>query len=197
MTADWMPRRPDAIASRTLNGARINRVVYDITSRSLRPPSNGNEGRSVDRVIERSGEVKAGTPAGVRPFESGEDVDWAAGVMAGSEPWITLGRGYEASRVDLSDQSKERFLLTIGDDRAGFLILNMAGAFAGYIQTICVAPAFRKRGFGTLLMGFAEERVFRHSPNVFLCVSSSNPDARRLYERLGYIAGSSGLPGRG
>jgi ribosomal protein S18 acetylase RimI-like enzyme len=35
-------------------------------------------------------------------------------------------------------------------------------------------------------MDFAEKRVFRDSPNIFLCVSSFNEGARRLYERLGY-----------
>ena len=65
-------------------------------------------------------------------------------------------------------------------------MLNMKGAFVGYIQTVCVAPECRGRGIGTLLVRFAEERVFRDTPNVFLCVSSFNADARRLYERLGY-----------
>ena len=35
-------------------------------------------------------------------------------------------------------------------------------------------------------MRFAEERIFRDSPNVFLCVSSFNTRAKALYERLGY-----------
>jgi ribosomal protein S18 acetylase RimI-like enzyme len=139
-------------------------------------------GRSDDRGIGRSEE-----PAlGIRPFESDEDVEWAARVMAGSEPWITLGRGYDASRAILSDATKERYIALAGNDRAAFLILNMRGAFAGYIQTVCVADEFRGRGLGTRLMLFAEERVFRDSPNVFLCVSSFNSGARRLYERLGY-----------
>ena len=63
----------------------------------------------------------------------------------------------------------------------------MSGAFAGYIQTICVDPGARSRGIGTRLMRFAEERIFRESPNVFLCVSSFNPRARALYKRLGYV----------
>lgn len=28
--------------------------------------------------------------------------------------------------------------------------------------------------------------ILRESPNVFMCVSSFNQDARRLYQRLGY-----------
>ena len=126
------------------------------------------------------------TAAQIRPFLSDADVDWGARVMAASEPWLTLGRGFEASRAALSDGSKERYLAQAGGGRAGFLVLNMKGAFVGYIQTVCVAPEWRGRGIGTLLVRFAEERVFRDAPNVFLCVSSFNADARRLYERLGY-----------
>ena len=106
--------------------------------------------------------------------------------MAGSEPWITLGRGYKASKALLSDATKERYVALVAGQRAGFLILNMSGAFAGYIQTVCVAPEFRDQRLGTRLVAFAEERIFRESPNVFLCVSSFNAAARRLYERLGY-----------
>ncbi|HYX26131.1 MAG TPA: GNAT family N-acetyltransferase, partial [Thermoanaerobaculia bacterium] len=69
---------------------------------------------------------------------------------------------------------------------AGFLILNLQGAFVGYIQTVCVAPELRGTGVGTALVGFAEDRIFREHPNVFLCVSSFNERARQLYERLGY-----------
>ena len=73
------------------------------------------------------------------------------------------------------------------DDRlAGFLIINMHGAFAGYIQTVCVAPACRGQGIGSRLVEWAEVRIFRDSPNVFMCVSSFNDGAFRLYQRLGY-----------
>jgi ribosomal protein S18 acetylase RimI-like enzyme len=109
-----------------------------------------------------------------------------ARMMAGSEPWITLNRGYEASLEILRDASKERYVARAGGELVGFLILNMGGALAGYIQTICVAEEKRGQGIGARLVAFAEERIFRDSPNVFLCVSSFNAGARRLYDRLGY-----------
>src|SRR5438445_12907175 len=62
----------------------------------------------------------------------------------------------------------------------------MTGPFVGYLQTLCVHPDHQRRGLGTLLLRFAEERIFRESPNVFLCVSSFNTDEKRLYHRLGY-----------
>jgi ribosomal protein S18 acetylase RimI-like enzyme len=41
-------------------------------------------------------------------------------------------------------------------------------------------------GLGSRLLEFAEERIRRVSPNIFMCVSSFNVGARRLYERHGY-----------
>lgn len=56
----------------------------------------------------------------------------------------------------------------------------------GYIQTVCIDPARRGRGLGSKLVEFAEQRILQVSPNIFLCVSSFNQGARRLYEQLGY-----------
>jgi [ribosomal protein S18]-alanine N-acetyltransferase len=109
--------------------------------------------------------------------------------MTESEPWRTLGRDYATSLRVVSDPVKERYVVYVGaetDAIAGFLILNMTGAFVGYIQTVCVAPEWRGRGLGAILIRFAEERIFRETPNVFMTVSSFNSDAQRLYERLGY-----------
>ncbi len=127
-----------------------------------------------------------GTSLEIRPLGSPEEARACARMMAGSEPWVTLGRGYEESLALVSDSSREMYVASQDGRVLGFLILNMAGAFVGYVQTICVAEVARSRGIGSRLLQFAEERVFRESPNVFLCVSSFNPRARALYERLGY-----------
>lgn len=107
-------------------------------------------------------------------------------MMSESEPWKTLGRDYDASVTTLSDPLKEVYVAVQGENIAGFVILNMQGAFVGYIQTLCVAPKLRGQGTGSILLRFAEERIFRDSPNIFMCVSSFNKNAQRLYERLGY-----------
>jgi ribosomal-protein-alanine N-acetyltransferase len=60
------------------------------------------------------------------------------------------------------------------------------GAGTGYVQSACVAPERRGEGMGTALVRVADARIFQGSPNVFLSVSSFNPGARKLYERLGY-----------
>jgi ribosomal protein S18 acetylase RimI-like enzyme len=107
-------------------------------------------------------------------------------MMSESEPWKTLGRDYNASVATVSAPSKEVHVAVQGNEIAGFVIINMQGAFVGYIQTVCVAPGLRGQGIGSRLLRFAEERIFRDAPNVFMCVSSFNEDAQRLYARLGY-----------
>ena len=117
----------------------------------------------------------------------GADAEWCARLMASSEPWITLGRGYDESLRIILDPSRESYLAVEGDARVGFVILCTVGPFTGYIQTLCVSPDRRGNGLGTRLLAMAEERLFALSPNVFLCVSSFNGAARRLYERQGYV----------
>lgn len=109
-----------------------------------------------------------------------------ARLMATSEPWVTLGRGFEASLRGVQDPTREVYLARDGEEIVGFVILCMTGAFVGYVQTICIHPDRRGQGLGSRLLAFAEERILDESPNVFMCVSSFNHDAQRLYQRLGY-----------
>jgi len=122
----------------------------------------------------------------ISPLQNEAETRACARLMAASEPWITLGRGYETSLGIVGDPSREVYVARDETGLAGFAILCMTGAFVGYIQTICIDPSRRGQGLGSRLVEFAEQRILRVSPNVFLCVSSFNRDARRLYERLGY-----------
>jgi ribosomal protein S18 acetylase RimI-like enzyme len=114
------------------------------------------------------------------------DAKWCASLMASCEPWITLGRTYEESLQIIGDASKEVYVCRQKEELSGFIILNLNGALIGYVQTICVAPHWRRQGIGTALLRFAENRIFKESPNVFLCVSSFNGEAQKLYQREGY-----------
>jgi ribosomal protein S18 acetylase RimI-like enzyme len=122
----------------------------------------------------------------IRRLEGGADAEICARMMANSEPWITLRRNYEASLKILTDPSREVYLAMLGNDIVGFTILNMHGAFVGYIQSVCVAPQWRGKGFGSKLMDYVEKRILSETPNVFICVSSFNGRVQKLYERRGY-----------
>ena len=128
----------------------------------------------------------ANTPISITSLSDEEDARACARLMCSSEPWITLGRSYETSLAVVADPTREVYLARDRGGLAGFLILCMTGAFVGYIQTICVDPRCRGRGLGSTLLQFAEQRIRRTSPNIFMCVSSFNERARRLYQRHGY-----------
>jgi ribosomal protein S18 acetylase RimI-like enzyme len=122
----------------------------------------------------------------IRRLAGRAEAELCARLMAGSEPWITLGRDEAACLALMQHPDREQYVALEAGALAGLLVLSMRGALTGYIQSVCVAPAARGRGVGTALVRFAEARIFQESPNVLLCVSSFNDGARRLYERLGY-----------
>ena len=113
-------------------------------------------------------------------------VEECAALMSGSEPWITLRRTYDDAVKIITEETSEVHLAKLGDEMIGFAIIRMHGAFIGYIQSIVVKSQYRGQGIGRRFMQYLEQRIFREQPNVFICVSSFNPDAKRLYEGLGY-----------
>jgi ribosomal protein S18 acetylase RimI-like enzyme len=125
-------------------------------------------------------------PVTIRPIAGAEEADACARVMSSSEPWITLRRDYDHALHTLTNPTREVLVALVEDILSGFIVINMGGPFAGYIQTVFVFAECRHRGVGRALIKFAEKRIFRETPNVFLCVSSFNTDAQRFYEQLGY-----------
>ena len=127
-------------------------------------------------------------PVVVRRLQNDHELRASARIMASSEPWVTLRRDYDASLEILRDPAREVYVAvqSADSDVVGFLILVMRGAFIGYVQSIAVREDWRGRGLGSRLIAFAETRILREAPNVFICVSSFNGRARAFYERLGY-----------
>jgi ribosomal-protein-alanine N-acetyltransferase len=122
----------------------------------------------------------------IQPLHGIHDASECAELMVHSEPWITLKLPLETALAVVTDRAKEVYAVRDAKGVSGFIVLDMRGLLAGYIQTLCVRPDCRGQGLGSRLIRWAEGRIFRDSPNVFICVSSFNVDARRLYERLGF-----------
>lgn len=127
----------------------------------------------------------------IRALSSDAEARTCAELMSSSDPWRRLGRDFEESYRIVCDPAREVYVAAAesldAEPRAvGFIVVIMQGAFVGYIQTVAVHETWRGRGIGSELIAFAERRIFREKPNVFICASSFNPDAQRLYERLGY-----------
>lgn len=122
----------------------------------------------------------------IRPARSSRDIERSAAIMAGTEPWITLGFGYDALLRSLERPTTEVRVGLLGGEVVGIVAILMEGALTGYIGSLAVASGWRGRGIGADLLRHAEGFIFRSRPNVFLCVSSFNEGAQRFYARCGY-----------
>jgi ribosomal protein S18 acetylase RimI-like enzyme len=122
----------------------------------------------------------------VRRLEFAAHAQACARIMSTSEPWITLGRDFDASLAVMTASDHEAYVVLEDEEVAGFVVLCMHGALVGYLKSIAVREDWRSRGLGRRLMAFAEDRIFEDAGNVFLLVSDFNVRARQLYDRMGY-----------
>jgi mycothiol synthase len=127
---------------------------------NVRPYEPGRDTDAVQRVVERAFEDGAGR---VEPLE----------VVLARHPDTTLWFVADAADGSLAGALRAE--------------LRPAGFITGYITQIATEPAHRGRGIGSALIGVAARAmVARGAVTIRLHVRSSNPDALRLYERLGF-----------
>ena len=72
----------------------------------------------------------------IKPLSSFEEAKICASMMADSEPWIRLERGYEESFEVIVEPSRAVFLACVDEEIVGFVIIEMNGTFKGYIKSI-------------------------------------------------------------
>jgi ribosomal-protein-alanine N-acetyltransferase len=109
-----------------------------------------------------------------------------AQIMAGLEPWITLGMSRDHLLDTLNDPLNDVFAAYVKDDLVGTIVISTKGPFSGYLKSIAVKPGWRGRKLGKQMMAYIEKEIFSTCANVFLCVSSFNEDAQEFYLKLGY-----------
>jgi [ribosomal protein S18]-alanine N-acetyltransferase len=122
----------------------------------------------------------------IRITTNPQEMAVCARMMSVTDPWITLEMNYELCLKAFEGDCKEIYLIETDNIVAGFVIIQTCGTFSGYIQTICIDKAYRGKGFGTKLLQFCEERILKFSPNIFICVSSFNKGAIKLYYEFGF-----------
>ena len=122
----------------------------------------------------------------IRPLHGQDEAQACAHYMANTSPWNQLGMSYDLLLRSLTDETKDVYVAADGDAPVGLIVIDMRGSFVGYIKSLGVFPGWQGRGVGHRLLAFAEESIFGRSPNMFICVSSFNPRAQRLYENFGF-----------
>ncbi|HEY8780620.1 MAG TPA: N-acetyltransferase [Mucilaginibacter sp.] len=114
------------------------------------------------------------------------DFEFCAAMMSRSDPWVKLDMDYEQCLKAFDGPFKEVHVLKKGEEIIGFAIIQTQGTFKGYIQTIAIDESYRGAGYGTKLLQFCEDRILKYSPNIFICVSSFNQAAIKLYTKFGF-----------
>jgi ribosomal protein S18 acetylase RimI-like enzyme len=113
--------------------------------------------------------------------------EWAAGVMASSDPWLTLGRGLAECRAACQRPGYLMLVAREGDQPRAFALLHPRGvAGSPYLASFGVSADARGLGVGAFLLSACEQHFRSSARHFFLCVSSFNTRARAFYERHGY-----------
>ncbi len=115
-----------------------------------------------------------------------DDCEWCARLMATSEPWMTLRRGYDVLLPAVLDPEYVVLVARRAGTPCGFIRIHPRGvAGSPYVASVAVAESERGQGVGKALLDATAAR-YPNARYVFLCVSSFNVRARALYERHGY-----------
>ncbi len=126
----------------------------------------------------------------IRPF----DVNDETAVMALWEE-SGLTRPWNDPHKDIARKlavQPELFLVGVTDGAVMASVMAGYEGHRGWMNYLAVAPRFRGRGFGRILVEHVERALLeRGCPKVNLQVRASNPEAIAFYRRLGYAQDES------
>jgi ribosomal protein S18 acetylase RimI-like enzyme len=124
--------------------------------------------------------------ANIRILETIEEAKKCAALMSETDPWTTLGKGYEDCLKLFLDWTRDIYIAKKNDDVIAFCVVQTDSFPFPYIKSLAVHPSYRGKGLGTKLLKMSEEKYGRINGKIFIGVSSFNDDASRLYQRSGY-----------
>ncbi len=130
--------------------------------------------------------MKTGEKLTINLTSDTNTISVCARMMSQTDPWITLELDYSQCLKAFEGACKEIYVIEYEKEIAGFVILQLCGTFKGYIQTLLIHDTFQGKGLGKKLLRFCEERIFKISPNLFICVSAFNTGAIKLYYDFGF-----------
>ncbi len=119
------------------------------------------------------------------------DVPQATEILAQGDPCTSAGGSVEKVTKTLTSALGRGSVYVVEEDSKLIGITCFVSepilAAGGCVRFIAVHPEKRRRGIGRQLMGFVERKVFSHSSNVFVSVSSLNEAAQQFFAELGYL----------
>jgi len=126
----------------------------------------------------------------IRPFRPADE---ATVVALWKECGLT--RSWNDPQKDIARKlavQPELFLVGVADGEIMASVMAGYEGHRGWMNYLAVAPRFRGRGFGRLLVEHVERALLeRGCPKVNLQVRATNPEAVAFYRRLGYAQDES------
>ena len=125
----------------------------------------------------------------IRKLTETSDLAACASMMVRSNPWNVLHFSKEQCERDLALPELAVHGALDSDGAILGFIASMANGigFEPMVEYLCVDEKFRNTGIGTQLIDYFETTLFPAADNLYLFVSDINPNAIRLYVRLGYL----------
>ncbi len=112
-------------------------------------------------------------------------------MLSVSEPWRTLGYGAQdwdkLFTIVEAGPPRESDVIESDGQPSGLAVVRRHFLFGDYLELLAVSPAQRGCGLGRVLLDHIEARTFARANNLFACVSDFNTEARRFYQRQGYV----------
>ena len=109
--------------------------------------------------------------------------------MADIDPWARLGveAALFTSFLARHEAGAYRYRIVVDDIDAGICVVRDPWLSGPYLNLLGLVPQAQRQGVGKAVLQWLEARArtAKHR-NLWLCVSSFNDNARRIYERAGY-----------
>ena len=117
------------------------------------------------------------------------DLEGAAAAIAEGPVFQWYGLDRAGARAMLLAARGTIVVARVDQTVAGVAIFWTDGTMPvpAYLQILAVAEGQRGRGVGQALLRHVEADAYRRGPNLFLCCVNTNVDARRFYDREGYV----------
>ncbi|MFV0297507.1 MAG: GNAT family N-acetyltransferase, partial [Hyphomicrobiaceae bacterium] len=151
-------------------------------------PPGTEPGRPFFQRFYTLGSDRAGRPLALDPLVTGE-ADVLGRAFAAIDPWLSyrLAAHELAGFFTREEEGASRYAIRNDGRLAGVVVMRVPWLNGPYLQFLGVLEPFRSRGVGEKVLTWIEEQARASGArNTWLCVTGTNTNARRFYERHGY-----------
>lgn len=122
------------------------------------------------------------------PLEAAE-ARMMAPELAEMDPWLTLGHGQRALATWMTreDPGLKRYAIRCGSHTAGIVAVRNPWLKGPYLELVAVLPPYQSTGIGSAALRWFDSEARKIGKNSWLLVSSFNVNAKRFYERFGWV----------